>query len=74
MLEGFDVLCYFAGLALQAGNVKGQALQMLGLVIPLLHVLAQLVQGIGIFSDEGDALRKSVLPLADAIQPATIFC
>src|SRR5436305_511027 len=50
MLESFDVLCYFAGLALQAGSVKGQALQMLGLVIALLHVLAQLVQSIGIFS------------------------
>ena len=74
MLEGFHVLCHFAGLAFQAGNVKGQAMQMLGLVIALLHILTQLVQGIGIFSDEGDALRKRVLLLADAIQPATILC
>ena len=74
MFEGFDVLCHFAGLVLQAGNVKGQALQMLGLVIALLYVLTQLVEGIGIFFDEGDALRKSALLLADAIQPGMIFC
>ena len=47
---------------------------MLGLVIALLYVLTQLVEGIGIFFDEGDALRKSALLLADAIQPGMIFC
>ena len=49
MLEGFHVLCHFAGLAFQTGNIDGQPLQMLGLAVALFRILAQLVRASAYF-------------------------